>query len=514
MKGVDKKLKICFIPYAAYMPDDQITNENCWGYYLKRKLEKDGHSFELYTKNTIKDSDLILCMDNTYFSNVDFFREAHRHDKLNQMIHIEYEPPSANCRIHNKKGILLLSKLFKSLITYNDDLAGKNNLVKGVIGDFFQPELKYKNDFGKRKFLVAITNNTTTQLIYGKNKKIDNYYRRKKLIKFFNDTIPKDFDLYGQFWPEDYNAKGYVDRLKKYQTLAKYRFALSFDSCVNQRGYISEKIFDCFRAKVVPIYYGANNVTDYIPKECFVDYRDFRTDKELLSHLQSITKKEWEAKIGAIEKFLKSNKYKRTFSSDSSAEILYRELMKPARMIDKVTAKKVFAKLDRLAKKQRHLLENNPFLQDPDIQIDRTSQFTFEKIRGVWCLVFIIYSLSNNLGKRTEIVSNNRNVYRIKKIGKGYPGSFEYRFYVSYQEVFERKKIKLYSKDLQSGNLKDLFLVQSQYINMIHYNEENRIFAKNNVLGIRKHPFIIAKNRAKDILLLSRRVVNKLRRLI
>ena len=41
-------------------------------------------------------------------------------------------------------------------------------------------------------------------------------------------------------------------------------------------GYITEKIFDSFAAWCVPVYWGASNVTDYIPEGCFIDRRKFR----------------------------------------------------------------------------------------------------------------------------------------------------------------------------------------------------------------------------------------------
>ena len=44
---------------------------------------------------------------------------------------------------------------------------------------------------------------------------------------------------------------------------------------------VSEKIFDCFAAGNVPIYWGASNVTDYIPEDCFIDMRSFSSFEEL-----------------------------------------------------------------------------------------------------------------------------------------------------------------------------------------------------------------------------------------
>jgi hypothetical protein len=63
--------------------------------------------------------------------------------------------------------------------------------------------------------------------------------------------------------------------------LEKYKFSICYENARDTPGYITEKIFDCFFAGCVPIYWGANNITDHIPKECFIDKRDFEDYKVL-----------------------------------------------------------------------------------------------------------------------------------------------------------------------------------------------------------------------------------------
>jgi hypothetical protein len=41
------------------------------------------------------------------------------------------------------------------------------------------------------------------------------------------------------------------------------------------KGYITEKIFDCFYAGTVPIYYGASDISDFIDPKSFIDYQNF-----------------------------------------------------------------------------------------------------------------------------------------------------------------------------------------------------------------------------------------------
>jgi hypothetical protein len=61
----------------------------------------------------------------------------------------------------------------------------------------------------------------------------------------------------------------------------------------------------------VPIYWGAENITDYIPKETFIDRRDFKNDLELLLFIKSINETSYAQYIANIELFLKSENYKK-----------------------------------------------------------------------------------------------------------------------------------------------------------------------------------------------------------
>lgn len=70
----------------------------------------------------------------------------------------------------------------------------------------------------------------------------------------------------------------------KTATMAHYRFALCFEN-IAYPGYVTEKIIDCFVAGVIPIYLGAPDVESHIPKEAFIDAREFKNLRDLEAHL-------------------------------------------------------------------------------------------------------------------------------------------------------------------------------------------------------------------------------------
>ncbi len=72
---------------------------------------------------------------------------------------------------------------------------------------------------------------------------------------------------------------------------------------------MTEKIFDCFFAGIVPIYYGAPNIEEYIPKNTFINFRDFKNYKELDLFLKSVDEDAYNLYMKNIRIFLNSDKF-------------------------------------------------------------------------------------------------------------------------------------------------------------------------------------------------------------
>ena len=131
-----------------------------------------------------------------------------------------------------------------------------------------------------------------------------------------------DFKFFGVGWDESefkaYNGK--VD--SKYNILKNYKFTLCYENECNIAGLISEKIFDCFYARSIPIFWGASNPENYFPKDTYIDKRDFKTYDELNAYLSNMSECEYNRRIEAIEKYLLSDEFKK-FSSESFAKRIY-----------------------------------------------------------------------------------------------------------------------------------------------------------------------------------------------
>ena len=98
-------------------------------------------------------------------------------------------------------------------------------------------------------------------------------------------------------------SKGTV--ASKAETLSRYTFAICFENMILP-GWITEKIFDCFAAGCVPVYWGAPEVTDKIPAESFIDMRQFEGFADLRRFLHNLTPARIARHRDAARSFLES----------------------------------------------------------------------------------------------------------------------------------------------------------------------------------------------------------------
>ena len=137
---------------------------------------------------------------------------------------------------------------------------------------------------------------------FGKSNDIDLYGRQWDMpsiqlgqshIPYTFRKIKRDFQTQWQkFFPDTLLAaarkvyKGAAD--SKSKVLSEYDFALCFENMII-KGWVTEKIFDCFFTGTVPIYLGSPDIAERIPEDCYIDMRKFDDYGELLTHLKSLT---------------------------------------------------------------------------------------------------------------------------------------------------------------------------------------------------------------------------------
>jgi hypothetical protein len=152
-------------------------------------------------------------------------------------------------------------------------------------------------EFSRRKLVTLMSKN-----IHSKYKG-ELYSERIRAIFYFNH-FPDQFDLWGKGWDE-YKLQVYRGVASdKIQTLANYKFSICYENTSDKEGYITEKIFDCFKAGVIPVYLGAPNIEKIVPTNCFIDKRRFKTYQALQEFLLNMTEAEFNCYLSHIKVFL------------------------------------------------------------------------------------------------------------------------------------------------------------------------------------------------------------------
>lgn len=116
---------------------------------------------------------------------------------------------------------------------------------------------------------------------------------RYEAIQFFGDR--NELDLYGQGWESksylpssDFQA--IIEKLNPYpiknklDALSQCQFTLCFEN-IAYPGYVTEKIIDCFVAGSIPVYMGATDIEDFVPRALYVDARQYSDFSELSEYL-------------------------------------------------------------------------------------------------------------------------------------------------------------------------------------------------------------------------------------
>ncbi len=224
-----------------------------------------------------------------------------------KMVLFVWEPPTVMPEIHDPRVYDCFGKVF----TWDDDRVDNVKFFK-----FFYPVLRPQIDeilpFEKKRFCTMITR----KLESSHPKEL--YSERRRVVRFFEDK-KWEFDLYGHNWSKKKykNYRGAV--ADKIEVMRHYKFAICYENMRDVKGYITEKIFDCFAAGVVPVYWGASNVTDYIPPDCFIDRRMFKDHEEMYQFLKRMSESEYEEYQRNIREFLKSEAAQR-FSPEQLAK--------------------------------------------------------------------------------------------------------------------------------------------------------------------------------------------------
>jgi len=230
------------------------------------------------------------------------------------------EPANINPSLYHTA---LLRDRFHTVFTWDLNLLRKNPAYSQINVPVGAEPRTYRENpfrhlaFADKRFLVAVSRNRWSYMPQS------TYPLRKRAYRYFERAFPRQFDLYGTGWnapcifyekwfghPRFASWRGEIDDTwdAKVHKIAAYKFALCFENNASEPGYISEKITDCFCARCVPVYYGSKGAEALIPRDAWIDLRDFKNFAELARFLESMDEALYNRYIAAIDRFMLSDR--------------------------------------------------------------------------------------------------------------------------------------------------------------------------------------------------------------
>ncbi len=311
--------------------DDPIVNRDNGIYiywFLREKLKEKGVLLATDDIHTPENSDIVLYIDVPVADKV-LPKPENIHKSLLILGESEVVLP------HN--WVSSKYKYFNKVFTWHDGLVDGEKYIKLNFCRLF--DKKVPVDISEKvNFCTVIAGNKTS------SHPLELYSKRLEAIDWFDKNHPDQLDFYGRGWDKKvfkgllrpFNRVNFMKKVcaKKYPTwkgevnvkhdlLRTYKFTIAFENAQEIQGYITgDKIFDALQAGSIPLYWGAPNITDYVPKNCFIDWRDFGNWPDMYEYLINLTEAEHKAYLKNIQNYIANVALKGPFSEHGYVEAL------------------------------------------------------------------------------------------------------------------------------------------------------------------------------------------------
>jgi hypothetical protein len=291
---------------------------------LAKKLRERGHDVATLDMKPLDWFDKVYFID--YPTKVNkYFRELIRRKHPSINVYLS-EPPIVRPDQYKESRHAPFHKVF----TWKQDIAKKGGKYQ-----LYHIPNKWRLDsfspvpFEKRKLCVLINSfmcSTTANELYSE---------RVRAARWFEQNARADFDLIGTEWDKPlfsgrlaimnfplrffYRRIGLFKKLKvnrfpsyigpnkksKHHTLHDYRFCVAYENSI-EPDYTSEKIWDSFFAGCIPIYLGNTKIQEVVPKNTFIDKRDFTNYGELYKYIKGMSAAEYSGYLSRIDALIRS----------------------------------------------------------------------------------------------------------------------------------------------------------------------------------------------------------------
>jgi len=338
-------------PFLAGPEGDGFKNMLYSFVYMKKKFADLGIDLSTRDINTPEESFITFCLDNPHL-----LKSSKKNGQIWCLIINDppiYCPESWDKAYHDS---------FDFVFTFDETMVDNEKYFYypfAIDTEYFiQADIVSESEYRERK-LATFVSHAIHKYPDVKNPG-STLHLRYETIKWYGDHHPNDFGFYGgTFIKRDYYFgfrgsslikkiiprpwfiawaksaqknlirvfKGELKPLEKFDVIKKYNFYYCYENTIGINGYVCEKIFDCLYSGVVPIYWGAPNISKLIPYKCFINGAEFKDHENLYKYLKEMDYNTYRTYLEQAREFLHSQAMDR-FSVKSSIEYIFKPLNK------------------------------------------------------------------------------------------------------------------------------------------------------------------------------------------
>ena len=197
----------------------------------------DGIIYDIQHKNEIpsKKCNILLCVENC-----NFWKHYFHHNKYNN-----YDDKNINIYLYNHIDTILQSDKYIAIPQIYIQIHYFKKFYNTI-----KPSIS--RNFHKKKFclIATVINNSFKLKIYNMLLSIDHCDLIKDFPHLKNESCYHSQELLNLF--------------------QQYKFVFICENSISD-GYITEKIFNCYFSRTIPIYYGSNKITSYFNANTFIN---------------------------------------------------------------------------------------------------------------------------------------------------------------------------------------------------------------------------------------------------
>jgi hypothetical protein len=270
--------------------------------YALVKEEYARAGIEMHTGDLLPAKPAAMKCDYYSLGMLDGIQELKKRDDVNLRAFVIFEPPVVEPRLYH--ALPELTAAFNQVYVHN--VHGDGYAMDGVdasrLRKLYWPQprhdviLDYWERRERQRRIVVINGNHVPR-------KVPNELYSKRIEAMAALASTGKIDLYGRgwerwwsrasmWWPYWRNRRALMSIYRgacasKYEVLASYDFSLCFENMAMQ-GYVTEKIFDCFYAGTIPLYLGASDIENLVPRDAYIDCRKFTNWHDMLNYVENL----------------------------------------------------------------------------------------------------------------------------------------------------------------------------------------------------------------------------------